>query len=180
MIGSIGVCPPWGQSISSLYAGDFGGNMDLPLVRPGATLFLPAFCPGGHVLVGDIHAAQGAGEIVGGGIETSGIVTLSLGSLRDRPMSSPRMIVDGHLFSVATHGDLRAAVSTGYSHLLDWIVTEGALNRWDAHQLISQVGRLEIGGLSSTSSTVAAGIAIDLLPTKTRRELAPWIDFAGQ
>lgn len=181
MIGCIGVCPNLGQSISSVFAGDFGGNLDLPLIAPGAVVMLPVFCAGGLLCLGDLHAAQGAGEIVGGGIETSGEATVRVRCLKGRAITSPRLLAGGHIYALATHGDLRTAVSTAYSRLLAWLVQDGKLNRWDGYQLISQAGRLEIGGLVVLNhSTVAAGISLDLLPSHCRREIEAWLEFAGR
>lgn len=181
MIGCLGVCPTWGQSIASLFAGAFGGNLDLPLVEKGATIFLPVFHAGGLVMVGDIHAAQGAGEIVGGAIETSGVATLRFRRIAGRAIPAPRLIAGGNIYAVATEGDLRLAVSTAYARLLEWLANEFALPRWDAYQLLSQAGVLEVGGLSVASClTVAAGLSIDLLPTACREEIGSWTASAGQ
>ena len=38
MVGTIGVCPPWGQSLSTLLADVHGGNMDLPILGSGTTI----------------------------------------------------------------------------------------------------------------------------------------------
>lgn len=175
MVGSIGVCPPWGQRSSSLFAGNYGGNLDLSLVKPGATLLLPVHEIGALLLLGDIHAAQGPGEIVGGGIETCGDVTIAVRRIADRPIPAPRLLVDEKLFAIATGGDLGSAVRTAYSRLLDWLACELELNRWDAYQLMSQAGELEMGGLAIASNlTVAAGLPIDLLPVRCREELQRW------
>lgn len=175
MLGCVGVAPQWGQSLASLFAGPHGGNLDLPLLKRGATLLLPVFYAGGGLLLGDVHAAQGAGEIVGGGIETSGVVTLTLRRVAGRPLGAPRVLVDDALYAVATGGDLRSAVTTAYSRLLEWLVNEFSLQRWDALQIVSQAGRIEIGGMSVPSNfSVAAGIAVDLLPPRCRQELDRW------
>ena len=57
-------------------AGPFGGNMDIRDVAAGASVFLPVARPGGHFVLGDIHAAMGDGEIGGQGLETAATVTL--------------------------------------------------------------------------------------------------------
>jgi acetamidase/formamidase len=176
MLGSIGVCPSWGQSLSSLLAGVYGGNLDLPLIKPGATLFLPVYEPGGMLLLGDVHAAQGAGEIVGGGIETSGVVTITVRHQAKRTIPAPRLIVDGNIFAIATEGDLRIAVNSAYSRLLDCLTSDLHVNRWDAYQLLSHAGIVELGGLSIASNlTVAAGLPIEQLPARCQEELLKWL-----
>jgi amidase len=185
MIGSIGVCPRWGQSISSLFAGDFGGNLDVPLLRAKTTIFLPVFAEGALLALGDIHAAQGDGEIVGGGIETSGVASITIRTIRSRlettAVAWPRIFSGANIYAVATNGDLRIAISSAYARLVDWLATGGGLDRRDGYQLISQCGELRLGGIVVPNhSTVAAGISLDRLPTKCRQEIVAWLESAGQ
>jgi acetamidase/formamidase len=160
MVGSIGVCPLWGQSLSTLEKGVFGGNMDLPLTKPGTTVYLPVNCEGALLFMGDIHAAQGHGEIIGGGIETSGIISCTIGLLKNATISSPRFIDSQHLSATGLAGDLLTAIQAAYAHLLDWIVSDYHLNRWDAYNLISQTGSIVIGGLGDAPHIVAAQIPL--------------------
>ena len=173
MVGTIGVCPPQGQEVSTMLAGSHGGNMDLGLIRPGSILLLPVFCPGGLLSLGDIHAAQGHGEIVGGGIETSGKVQLRVRVLKAFPIDGPRVIPAGQIFAIATDSDLRSATQGAYSRLIQWLANEPfSCNRWDLYQLISQVGVLEMGGIVVPScSSVAAGIDVHHLPHRCRENL---------
>ncbi len=90
-VGCIGVCPKSGQAISSLHSGSFGGNLDLPLVRPGTTVFLPIFHDGALLLLGDVHAAQGHGEIIGGGIETSGKIICTVDVFKKQAITAGRI-----------------------------------------------------------------------------------------
>jgi amidase len=86
MIGDICVTPegmppgnPW----------DNGGNMDFKDIAPGNTLLLKAILPGGLLVLGDCHAAQGDGEILGLAAECAAEVTLTITRdvrfLADRP-----------------------------------------------------------------------------------------------
>jgi len=87
MIGDIYVTPdgspggnPW----------DNGGNMDFKDVAAGNSLFLKAELPGGLLVLGDLHACQGDGEILGLGAECAGVVRLRVTRdetwLPERPM----------------------------------------------------------------------------------------------
>jgi formamidase len=55
-----------------------GGNLDVKLLRAGATAFLPVFVEGALFSVGDLHYAQGDGEVCGSAIEMAGRVRLRL------------------------------------------------------------------------------------------------------
>lgn len=42
-----------------------GGNLDVPAARTGARLYIPIAAPGALFSLGDVHACQGDGEVVG-------------------------------------------------------------------------------------------------------------------
>ena len=163
-IGCLSVCPPMGQSISTLEKGVYGGNMDLPLSTAGATVYLPVQCDGGLLFLGDLHAAQGHGEIIGGGIETSGNVEITIDVISQAKLPAPRFRDATYWSAVGVAGDLLSAVQAAYAHLLDWVVAEYGLNRWDAYNMISQAGSIVLGNLAGTPLTVAARLPISVLP----------------
>lgn len=180
IIGSLGTCPDHGEHLSSLQAGDFGGNLDLPIIEPGATVLLPVFHPGGHLFVGDLHAAQGNGEVVGGGIEVSGVATIRIRRIAARTIEGPMVLSNRRLYAVATTGELRDAVRLAFSRLATWISDEGGWNRWDVYQVLAQAGRVELGGVVVPRNyTVAAGISLDLFPETFLQGLHRWHVFAG-
>ena len=53
-----------------------GGNMDVKQMVVGTTLLLPCFIDGCGLFVGDVHYAQGDGEVAGTAIETGAKVTV--------------------------------------------------------------------------------------------------------
>ena len=65
MIGDIYTTPD--ATVDTTYI-DHGGNMDFTEVQPGNTLYLPVFREGGLLVLGDVHALQGDGEIYGEGL----------------------------------------------------------------------------------------------------------------
>lgn len=157
-VGCIGVCPAQGQSLHTLYSGAHGGNMDLPLIAAGTTVHFPVFYPGGLLMLGDLHAAQGHGEIIGGGIETSGRVRCTVRLVKDQPLDAIRFDTPYLIAATGHDGDLRAATQQAYAHLLSFVIDRTGLNRWDAYHLISQTGSLMVGGLLTPPFTVAACI----------------------
>jgi formamidase len=56
-----------------------GGNLDVCDLGPGAILFLPVHVPGALLSAGDLHFAQGDGEVSMYAIETSGSVRFRVG-----------------------------------------------------------------------------------------------------
>ena len=69
-----------------------GGNMDVKQMVEGTTLLLPCFIDGCGFFIGDVHYAQGDGEVAGTAIEMGAIVTVSteirkgMASLIKQPM----------------------------------------------------------------------------------------------
>lgn len=53
-----------------------GGNMDVQQMVTGTTLLLPCFIDGCGFFIGDVHYAQGDGEVAGTAIETGAVVTV--------------------------------------------------------------------------------------------------------
>ena len=56
-----------------------GGNVDIRDLGPGARLWLPVHVPGALLSVGDLHFAQGDGEVCISAIETGGSATFRSG-----------------------------------------------------------------------------------------------------
>lgn len=155
-VGCLGVCPEWGQAVSTLYAGPHGGNLDLPLLRPGTTVLLPVFHPGGLLQLGDIHAAQGDGELIGGGIETSGVIDCTVAL---EAGSGPLRLRDAQTrTAIGVAGEVRLAVTHACGALVQWLAGDLGLNRWDAYLFVSQTARLTMGQLNLAPYAVAATV----------------------
>lgn len=65
------------------------GHMDIDAVRPGAVLVAPVKVKGAGIYMGDMHAAQGDGEIAGHTMDVSGSVTLQVEVLKNYPIDGP-------------------------------------------------------------------------------------------
>ena len=74
------VCGPEGshkdKCLRTVPPRENGGNMDVQQMQVGTTLLLPCFIDGCGLFVGDVHYAQGDGEVSGTAIETGAVVTL--------------------------------------------------------------------------------------------------------
>jgi formamidase len=58
---------------------EIGGNLDIRQLVAGSHITLPVHVEGALVSIGDLHFAQGDGEVCGTGIEAAGAVTLRFG-----------------------------------------------------------------------------------------------------
>src|SRR6266480_3729076 len=90
MLGCFGVAPARGEAISTATSGRHGGNMDYRGFAEGVTVYFPVLVPGALLHVGDGHARQGDGEIVGTGIEVSMDVELTVEVLTGKTICWPR------------------------------------------------------------------------------------------
>jgi formamidase len=75
------VCGPDGshpeQCLRTIPPRENGGNMDVQQMQIGTTLLLPCFVDGCGLFVGDVHFAQGDGEVSGTAIEMGATVTVT-------------------------------------------------------------------------------------------------------
>lgn len=75
------VCGPDGSHASeclrTVPPRENGGNMDVQQMQVGTTILIPCFVDGCNLFIGDIHYAQGDGEVSGTAIETGGVVTVT-------------------------------------------------------------------------------------------------------
>ena len=75
------VCGPEGsakdQCLRTIPPRENGGNMDVQQMQIGTTLLLPCFIDGCGLFVGDVHYAQGDGEVSGTAIEMGAVVTVT-------------------------------------------------------------------------------------------------------
>jgi formamidase len=74
------ICGPEGsakdQCLRTIPPRENGGNMDVQQMQVGTTLLLPCFIEGCGLFVGDVHFAQGDGEVSGTAIEMGAVVTV--------------------------------------------------------------------------------------------------------
>ena len=90
MVGCFGVAAIGGQAISTATSAEHGGNMDYRGFCQGATVYLPVFAEGALFFLGDGHAVQGDGEIVGTGVEISFDIEFTVTLIKGKRIHWPR------------------------------------------------------------------------------------------
>ena len=83
------VPPEAADGLRTIPPRETGGNLDVRQLVAGSRLWLPVDVPGALFSIGDLHFAQGDGEVCGTAIEVAGAVTVRL-TLHDRPGPRPR------------------------------------------------------------------------------------------
>ncbi len=125
-----------------------GGNLDIRQLVAGSRLFLPVSVAGALFSIGDLHFAQGDGEVCGTGIEVAGAATVRLhvrkgGAWRGRFPSYETPARPGRR-SFATTGmpvrdamDLTVSAREALLEMIDWLVAAHGLGRESAYALCS-------------------------------------------
>lgn len=156
-LGTIGTAPDL-EALSALTPHMHGGNMDVPEVKAGNTVYLPVNVPGAYFSTGDCHVAQGEGEACGVVLEISGKITLRFGLMKSHPISWPRIHSLTEMMTVGSARPLEDAARIALGEMVEWLEHEYDYDKWDAYQLVSQTAKLSIANLVDTYYTVVAKI----------------------
>jgi len=149
MIGTIGTAPEI-ESISSEKPGPHGGNMDLPDITCGSTLYLPVNVRGALLYMGDVHATQGDAELCGTAIEMPAEVEATVAVVKKKQIGWPRIESQEYIAAVACSGTgmpLEEAVRVAFLELIRWLGSDYGFDRWDAYQFCSQVAKVGLGNV---------------------------------
>jgi acetamidase/formamidase len=172
--GTMGVAPPEEGTFEVMPPGRHGGNMDTKHLTAGSRLILPVWVDGGLFSVGDIHAAQGDGEVCISAMECPGEVTLKFNVEKDSKIQAPRYITVGepqpkygYYATTGTSPDLMDASKQAVRHMIEYLVKEYALTREESYVLCSVAADLRIHQIVDKPNwTVGLMISRDIFPRK--------------
>lgn len=155
-----------------------GGNMDVRDLIAGSRLWLPVHQPGALLSIGDLHFAQGDGEVCISAIETGGTATVRVDVRRGG--WSPRFAAwecpprPGRRYFATTgiplHDDgtnadmdLNLATRRALVEMLDWLQSERGMEREPAYVLMSAAVELRISELvDAPNALVSAAMPLDV------------------
>jgi amidase len=163
MLGCFGVAPPRGQSISTATSDTHGGNMDYRGFREDVTVQFPVFVAGALLHVGDGHARQGDGEIVGTGIEVSFDVALTVRVIKDKRINWPRAENDEFVMAVGNARPLDQALQHATTELMRMLEEDYGLSHRASSVLLGQCIRYDVGNVYDPAYTVVAKVQRALL-----------------
>lgn len=155
-LGTIGVAPRYGRHEVTLTPGSHGGNMDCVETRKGTTLYFPVFVRGAYFAFGDVHAAQGDGEICGVALETTAEITLRIDLIKDRAIEWPRFEDREYIMVAGSSKPLMEAFKIAHIEMTNWLIIDYGFEKWEAFQLLSQVGTSRVGNVCDPNYTVVA------------------------
>jgi acetamidase/formamidase len=154
ILGCIGVAPEDGQSIASTTSGPYGGNMDYNGFTAGVTVYFPVFMPGGLFFIGDGHAVQGDGEIVGTGIEVSFDVQFTVKLLKKKEISWPRAENQEYIMTVGNARPLDQALQHATTEMVKWLREDYGLEGRATYILLGQCIEYEVGNVYDPAYTM--------------------------
>jgi acetamidase/formamidase len=163
MLGCVGVAPARKEAVSTATPGAFGGNMDYAGLNAGVKVMLPVSEPGALLFIGDGHARQGEGEVVGNGLETSLDVEFSVTLVKKAAIAWPRLENDTHLMVLGSARPLLQALQHATSEMHRWLMTDYGLSDRGASLLMGQALEYEVANVVDPNFTMVAKIRKSLL-----------------
>ena len=157
-IGTIGVAPPI-ESVSTITPHKYGGNMDVAEICPGNILYLPIGVKGALFAAGDVHAAQGDGEICGTAVEVPATITLRFDVIKGKTIEWPRIESQDEIMAVCSARPLEDAARLAFRELIDWMHSDYGFSTYDAYMLLSLAGKARIAQIVDPLYTVVAKIS---------------------
>ena len=138
--------------------------VDYRLFGPGTVVWLPVFAAGARFYLGDCHAAQGDGEIVGNGIETSFEIEFTARLVKQRRIGWPRGETAEFIFTVGNARPLDQALQHATTEMLDWLSVAYGLDTVAASHILGQCVRYDIANVFNPAYSVACRLAKQALP----------------
>ena len=166
MLGCFGVAPSGGQALSTATSAENGGNMDYRGFVAGVTVYFPVFVPGALFHLGDGHAAQGDGEIVGTGIEISMDVQFTVRLMKGKRICWPRGENAGYIFSVGNARPLDQAVQHATTEMLRWLKEDYGLDGTSASLLLGQTVEYDLANIFDPAYTMVCKVRKAHLPRR--------------
>ncbi|GIE92331.1 acetamidase/formamidase family protein [Actinoplanes regularis] len=164
MLGTVGVAPAANEVRQTIVPDVHGGNLDTPLLGPGATLYLGVNVPGALLALGDGHARQGDGEVCGVAVEVAMDVTIVVDVIPGVPTGTPRLETDTQLVSLGAARPLEDAFRISQEDLVRHVAGLTGLDLLDAYQLVSQTTSARAGNVVDPQYVMSAAIDKRYLP----------------
>ena len=143
MIGCIGTAPL--VSATTGVAGTHGGNMDQTVVKTGSSILLPVFVDGALLYIGDVHAAQGDGEISGVGLEIPAEVTVEVELVPGAAPEWPWLVNDESVMVLCVAETFEASSYIAIDQTMKLLEKQLHLAPADALALLSICGNVRVG-----------------------------------
>ena len=142
-VGLIATTPRRARSTAS-DSGPYGGDLDLPELTAGSSIFLPVLVPGALLALGDCHAAVGDGAVGGTGAECGAEVRLRLSLEKGKKIPGPRALTPEYFVTIAPGANLGRAMRRAVREMVDYLVEEKGMEAYEAYGLLSVAGDIRV------------------------------------
>ncbi len=142
--GVMGVAPDTDEMLTTIPPRANGGNMDDPNMSEGTTVYFPIFVKGALFSIGDTHAVQGMGEVVGTAVEAPMRILFRVSVIKDRSIDEPQYESDHYYATTGFGTTIDEAALKATRYMITHIVETYGLSWADAYMLCSLVGDLKI------------------------------------
>ncbi len=166
MLGCVATAPGGKQAIATSTPDTFGGNMDYNGMVVGIKLMLPVFEPGALLFLGDGHAAQGDGEVIGNALETSMDVELTVELIKRKMIRWPRAENQDFIMVLGSARPLLDALQHATTEMQRWLMEDYGFDERGSSLLMGHVVRYDIANIVDPHFTVVAKIPKSCLTAK--------------
>jgi len=143
--GVMGVAPDTDELLVTGPPRANGGNMDNPYLTEGMTVYFPVFVEGALFSIGDVHAAQGMGEVCGAAIEMPARIIYQVEVIKGKKYIKEPQFESDEIYGTSAVGTtLIEASRKALRFMIDYLEAEHGMSRTDAYVLCSIAGDLNI------------------------------------
>ena len=138
-------------------------DMDYAGLNAGVKVTLPVNEAGALLFLGDGHARQGEGEVVGTGIETSLDVEFSVQLIKKKAVGWPRLENETHIMVLGSARPLLQALQHATTEMQRWLVSDYGYSERAAASLMGQALEYEVANVVDPNFTMVAKVRKSLL-----------------
>lgn len=158
MLGCVATAPDHREAVYTSTPGPFGGNMDYSGIGAGARLMLPVYEPGALLFIGDGHARQGDGEVVGNALEVSMDVEFTVDLIKRKQINWPRLENEDFIMTIGSARPLLQALQHATTEMQRWLTEDYGFDERGSSLLMGHALELDIANVVDPHFTVVAKI----------------------
>lgn len=161
-VSKIGLAPAQG-SLPSSAVGAFGGQLSNSQLGPGSTVYLPVSVEGGLIMIEDVHAKMGDGEVAASAVEIAAEVTMRCRIANELPLTHPIVITPKEVITMGDGDTVEAAAGAAIDRLAHLLMERMHTDITEAAMLVSTAADVRISEMGSSHRHVRAAIAREVV-----------------
>ncbi len=142
--GVMGVAPNTEEMLTTFPPRANGGNMDDPNLIKGVTVYFPIFVKGALFSIGDTHAVQGHGEVVGTAVECDMRIRFRLSVIKDKKIAEPQYESEDYYATTGFGLTIDEAAKKATRYMVEHISKTYGISWEESYMLCSLIGDLKI------------------------------------